>query len=37
MTATTILSEAGWDMSKWKTEHHFVFCLRCVRCVNASV
>jgi hypothetical protein len=24
MTATTILSEAGWDMSKWKTEDHFV-------------
>jgi transposase len=28
MTATTILSEAGWDMSKWKTEHHFVSWLR---------
>ena len=25
MTAMTILSEAGWDMSKWKTENHFVF------------
>jgi transposase len=24
MTATTIISEAGWDMSKWETEHHFV-------------
>jgi transposase len=24
----TILSEAGWDMSKWKTEHHFVSWLR---------
>lgn len=24
MTATTILSEVGWDMSKWKTENHFV-------------
>ena len=24
MTAMTILSEAGWDMSKWKTEDHFV-------------
>jgi hypothetical protein len=24
-TTMTILSEAGWDMSKWKTEHHFVF------------
>jgi transposase len=28
MTATTILSEAGWDMSKWKTEHHYVSWLR---------
>src|SRR5467141_1395881 len=28
MTATTILSEAGWDMSKWKTAHHFVSWLR---------
>jgi transposase len=28
MTATTILSEAGWDMSKWETEHHFVSWLR---------
>jgi len=28
MTATTILSETGWDMSKWKTEHHFVSWLR---------
>src|ERR1700688_1963920 len=27
-TATTILSEAGWDMSKWKTEDHFVSWLR---------
>src|SRR6267378_1663188 len=24
MTVMTILSEAGWDMSKWKTEDHFV-------------
>ena len=24
MTATTILSKAGWDMSKWVTEDHFV-------------
>jgi transposase len=24
MTAMTILSEAGWDMSKWETEDHFV-------------
>jgi transposase len=28
MTATTILSEVGWDMSKWKTEDHFVSWLR---------
>jgi transposase len=28
MTATTIVSEAGWDMSKWETEHHFVSWLR---------
>src|SRR5499425_2195739 len=28
MTATTIFSEAGWDMSKWETEHHFVSWLR---------
>ena len=28
MTTMTILSEAGWDMSKWKTEHHFVSWLR---------
>src|SRR5260370_2367653 len=27
-TATTILSEAGWDMSKWVTEDHFVSWLR---------
>ena len=27
-TAMTILSEAGSDMSKWKTEHHFVSWLR---------
>jgi hypothetical protein len=24
MTATTILSETGWDMSKWPDEKHFV-------------
>jgi len=24
MTATTVISEAGYDMSKWKTENHFV-------------
>lgn len=23
-TAATVVSEAGWDMSKWRTEHHFV-------------
>ncbi len=28
MTATTILSEAGWDISKWETEDHFVSWLR---------
>jgi transposase len=28
MTAITILSEAGWDMSKWETEDHFVSWLR---------
>ena len=28
VTATTIISEAGWDMSKWKTEDHFVSWLR---------
>jgi transposase len=28
MTATTILSEVGWDMSKWQTEGHFVSWLR---------
>jgi transposase len=28
MTAMTILSEVGWDMSKWRTEHHFVSWLR---------
>jgi transposase len=28
MTATTIISEAGWDMSKWETESHFVSWLR---------
>src|SRR6266704_6163610 len=28
MTAMTILSEAGWDRSKWETEGHFVSWLR---------
>jgi len=28
MTATTVISEAGWDMDKWKTEDHFVSWLR---------
>jgi Transposase IS116/IS110/IS902 family len=28
MTAMTTLSEAGWDMSKWETEDHFVSWLR---------
>src|SRR3984957_5287692 len=28
MTAATIISEVGWDMSKWKNEDHFVSWLR---------
>jgi len=28
MTAMTIISEAGWDMSKWKTEGNFASWLR---------
>src|SRR5437773_211337 len=28
MTAMTVISEAGWDMSKWETEGHFVSWLR---------
>lgn len=28
MTATTVISEAGWDMTKWRTENHFVSWLR---------
>jgi transposase len=28
MTAATAISEAGWDMSKWRTEDHFVSWLR---------
>jgi transposase len=28
MTATTILSETGWDMSRWEDESHFVSWLR---------
>jgi transposase len=28
MTATTLLSETGWDMSKWPDEKHFVSWLR---------
>ncbi|HEX2712285.1 MAG TPA: IS110 family transposase [Candidatus Acidoferrales bacterium] len=28
MTAATVISEAGYDMSKWKTEDHFVSWLR---------
>src|ERR1700741_5438788 len=27
-TATTVISEAGYDMSKWQTENHFVSWLR---------
>jgi len=36
MTAMTILSEAGSDMSKWKTEHHFVSWLRLVRTIKSA-
>ena len=28
VTATTIFSEAGYDMSRWRTENHFVSWLR---------
>ena len=28
VTAATVVSEAGWDMSKWRTERHFVSWLR---------
>ena len=28
MTAMTVISEVGWDMSKWKTENHFVSWLK---------
>jgi transposase len=28
MTATTVISETGYDMSKWQTESHFVSWLR---------
>jgi transposase len=28
VTASTIVSEVGWDMSKWETEDHFVSWLR---------
>lgn len=28
VTATTVISEAGWDMSKWPSENHFVSWLR---------
>src|SRR6202795_4610734 len=28
MTAMTIISETGWDMSKWETDDHFVSWLR---------
>src|SRR3989454_8371611 len=28
MTAATVISEAGYDMSKWQTENHFVSWLR---------
>ena len=28
MTAMTVISEAGWDMTRWRTEDHFVSWLR---------
>jgi hypothetical protein len=28
MAAMTVVSEVGWDMSKWKTESHFVSWLK---------
>jgi transposase len=28
LTAMTVVSEVGWDMSKWKTANHFVSCLK---------
>jgi transposase len=28
MAAMTVISEVGWDMSKWKTENHFVSWLK---------
>src|SRR5216683_5240068 len=28
MSAMTVVSEVGWDMSKWKTENHFVSWLK---------
>jgi hypothetical protein len=28
VTAATVISEAGWDMTKWRTEGHFVSWLR---------
>ncbi|MGB8065157.1 MAG: IS110 family transposase [Candidatus Sulfotelmatobacter sp.] len=28
MTAMTVISEVGWDMSKWETENHFVSWLK---------
>jgi transposase len=28
ITAATVISEAGWDMTKWRTENHFVSWLR---------
>jgi transposase len=31
LTAMMMISEAGWDMSKWPNEDHFVSWLRLVR------
>jgi hypothetical protein len=36
MTGTTILSEAGWDMSKWKTEDHLFAGYGCARTIESA-
>ena len=35
-TTMTILSEAGWDMSKWKTEHHLFPGCGCVHTTGSA-
>jgi transposase len=35
VTAATILSEAGWDMSKWEDEHHLSPGCGCVRTIES--